>query len=404
MPGPVFSTHRIVILSVALFFVSVFVYSAASIHHGNNPVQQFKDTASGAANGAANIFKGEKPTISDSFLHLYESIRTNVSAEVYTDTSGTEYKINEHGPWWKKPLRNEILIVDIDTRVPDGKNELWNNGRMDWKNMDGGKDGGMVSASFMNHFLYSQIHGYDYRFFNAKEMESAGYHNTWVKPHVLAELLESYRFVVFVDADATIQHLELPIEWLFNRWGITPQTSIAMPLDTRQILNGDENASNDSKGKLALNTGVVIAQALPHTFDMMTAWKECPNEKQYPGCATWKQEWSHEQKAFSEYIRWDYNPSGNEIVEIPCDDAMGYPGINNHAHILSKCQGTFLRHHTVDKGMTKKSTEEAMLQAMADLAHKMLQQNKERFWFKEGEAKKKTERMGGNELVVPGMS
>lgn len=154
MPGPVFSAHRIVVLSVALFFVSVFVYSAASIHHGNNPVQQFKDTASGAANGAANMFKGEKPTISDSFLHLYESIRTNVSAEVYTDTSGTEYKINEHGPWWKKPLRNEILIVDIDTRVPDGKNELWNNGRMDWKNMDGGKDGGMVSASFMNHFLY----------------------------------------------------------------------------------------------------------------------------------------------------------------------------------------------------------------------------------------------------------
>ena len=255
----------------------------------------------------------------------------------------------------------------------------------------------------MTRFI-AQIHGYDYRFFNAKEMESAGYHNTWVKPHVLAGLLESYRFVVFVDADATIQHLELPIEWLFNRWGITPQTSIAMPLDTRQILNGDENASNDSKGKLALNTGVVIAQALPHTFDMMTAWKECPNEKQYPGCATWKQEWSHEQKAFSEYIRWDYNPSGNEIVEIPCDDAMGYPGINDHAHILSKCQGTFLRHHTVDKGMTKKSTEEAMLQAMADLAHKMLQQNKERFWFKEGEARKKTERMGGNEPVVAGMS
>ena len=54
--------------------------------------------------------------------------------------------------------------------------------------------------------------------------------------------------------------------------------------------------------------------------------------------------------------------------------------------------------------MTKKSTEEAMLQAMADLAHKMLQQNKERFWFKEGEARKKTERMGGNEPVVAGMS
>lgn len=156
MPGPFFSAHRIAVLGVALFFVSVFIYSAASIRRGDNPVQQIKDTASGAANGAANMFKSEKPTISDSFLHLYESIRTNVSAETYKDTAGIEYKINEHGPWWKKPLRNEILIVDIDTRTPDGENELWNSERMDWQNMNGGKDGGMVSASFMNHFLYCE--------------------------------------------------------------------------------------------------------------------------------------------------------------------------------------------------------------------------------------------------------
>lgn len=230
-------------------------------------------------------------------------------------------------------------------------------------------------------------------------MESEGYHNTWVKPHVLAELLHSYRFVVFIDADATIQNLELPIEWLFNRWGITPQTSIAMPLDTRQILNGDENASNDSKGKLALNTGVVIAQALPYTFEMMTAWKDCPNEKQYPGCGAWKQNWSHEQKAFSEYIRWDYNPSGTNIVDISCDDAMGYPGIENHAHILSKCQGLFFRHHTIDKSMTKQSTEEAMLQLTTDLLHKTLQKNTKLYWIKEAERK---ERKGGNEPIIPG--
>ena len=419
MAGPVFSTHRLAALCVFVFFISVFIYSAASINHGNNPVQQIKNTASGAANSATNMFKHEQATMSESFLLLYESIRTNISAETYKDASGQEYKINEHGPWWKEPLRNKILIVDIDTRVPDGDNELWNSDRMDWANMDAEKDGGMVSASFMNHFLYckhlsnsnllgsgltptAQIHGYDYRFFNARSMETEGFHNTWVKPHVLSELLESYRFVVFVDADATIQNLELPIEWLFNRWGITPSTSVAMPLDTRQVLNGNENASNDSKGKLALNTGVVIAQALPHTFEMMKAWKECPSEKQYPGCAKWKQNWSHEQKAFSEYIRWDYNPSGNEIIEIPCDDAMGYPGINKHQHILSKCAGTFLRHHTVDKAMTKKSTEEAMLQTMTDVMHKMLQQNKNKFWVKEEEQKKTAGRMGGNEPIIPG--
>lgn len=154
MPSPAVSPHRIAALGVGLFFVFVFIYSAASIHHGKNPVQQIKDTASDAASGAATYFKGEEPTQSELFVKLYESVRTNVSAPTYKDPSGQEYKINEHGPWWKKPLRNKILIVDIDTRVPDGENELWNKERMDWPNLDAKKDGGMVSASFMNHFMY----------------------------------------------------------------------------------------------------------------------------------------------------------------------------------------------------------------------------------------------------------
>src|SRR5690242_20786937 len=156
MPGPAFSSLRLAALGVFLYFISVLIYSAASIHHGSDPIQQIKDTASGAASGAADIFTHEKPTISESFLHLYDSIRTNVSAPTYRDPSGQVYKINEHGPWWKKPMRNEILIVDIDTRVPDGANELWNEERMDWAKMSAKKDGGMVSASFMNHFLYCE--------------------------------------------------------------------------------------------------------------------------------------------------------------------------------------------------------------------------------------------------------
>lgn len=104
--------------------------------------------------GAANMFKHEPSSMSEAFSQLFELIRTNVSAETYKDASGQEYKIQEHGPWWKEPLRSEILIVDIDTRVPDDDNELWNNARMDWASLNPEKDGGMVSASFANHFLY----------------------------------------------------------------------------------------------------------------------------------------------------------------------------------------------------------------------------------------------------------
>jgi len=211
-----------------------------------------------------------------------------------------------------------------------------------------------------------------------------GFHNTWVKPHILFDLLHQYKFVIFIDADATIQHLDLPFEWLFNRWGITPETSIAMPLDTRQNLDGDLHASEDSKGKLQLNTGVMVAQALPHTFDMLTAWKKCPtNETRYPGCDVWAKTWSHEQKAFSEYVRYDFNPNGNNIVEIPCNDAAGYPGLANHSWIMSNCTGQFIRHHTIDKAMTKRSTEVAMLQSLTDLVRLELLSNKKKYWIRE---------------------
>lgn len=105
----------------------------------------------------------------------------------------------------------------------------------------------------------------------------------------------------------------------------------------------------------------------------MDAWMTCPDEKRYAGCGNWKENWSHEQRAFSEYIRYDFNEAGNNIVEIPCDDAMGYPGLHeNHPHILSDCTGQFMRHHTIDKDMTKTSTGTAMVQSLAEIMQKTL--------------------------------
>ncbi|KAF1848822.1 uncharacterized protein K460DRAFT_375593 [Cucurbitaria berberidis CBS 394.84] len=366
-------------ISVGLVIICILVFSTTSLHN-TRVVERLKDSAKGRICDHDRLVFGN-PTISDSFQSLFQAIRHPVSAPTYTDAYGKVFDTKKDGPWWKEPLRNEILILDIDTRVPQGKNELWNDGRLNWEAMKEEGDGGLVSASFMNHFLYAQIHGYDYRFFNAHDME--GLHNTWVKPHVLFDLLHSYRFVIFIDADATIQHLELPFEWLFNKWGITPQTSIALPLDSRQTINGDEHVSEDSKGRLQLNTGVVVAQALPYTFEMLKAWKECPEEKRYPGCALWKEEWSHEQRAFSEYIRYDFNPTGTNIIEIPCDDAVGYPGLAEHEHINSNCTGQFIRHHTIDKAMTKRSTEVAMLQVLTDLTRKELLSKKETYWIRE---------------------
>jgi len=62
------------------------------------------------------------------------------------------------------------------------------------------------------------IHGYDYRHYHALDIPN--HYSTWIKPHVLKEILPNYEFVVFLDADAVVSHLEVPLEWMFNRWGI----------------------------------------------------------------------------------------------------------------------------------------------------------------------------------------
>lgn len=140
-----------------------------------------------------------------------------------------------------------------------------------------------------------------------------GYYNTWISPHVLKKLLPEYDFVVTMDADVTISHPEVPLEWLFNHWGITNNTSISLPWDQKEM-RGNDTISTDSKGQLVLNTGLMVVQNLAYTKEMLQAWIDCPTEKTYQGCGQWKEEWSHEQRAFSEYIRYDFNPDNDNIV------------------------------------------------------------------------------------------
>lgn len=142
-----------------------------------------------------------------------------------------------------------------------------------------------------------------------------GYHNTWILPGAMRQLIESdeYQWVMTMDADVTISHPEVPLEWMLNHWGATGNTSILMPVD-QKVFDNDIINSVDSKGVQVLNTGVVIVQNLPYTKEMVDAWIECPNESRYEGCGQWKDKWSHEQRVFSEYIRYDFNPNGDNIV------------------------------------------------------------------------------------------
>ena len=158
MPGPVISFNRLAVISVVFVIICVLVLTTTSglREHGNKIVENLKDQAKEAANNVCNkdrpVFG--KPTIGDSFQRLFEEITSPIASDVYIDATGKEYEVREDAPWWKEPLGKEVLIVDIDTRVPNGKNELWSEGRMNWETLKKEGSGGMVSASLMNHFLY----------------------------------------------------------------------------------------------------------------------------------------------------------------------------------------------------------------------------------------------------------
>ena len=131
-------------------------------------------------------------------------------------------------------------------------------------------------------------------------------------------------------------------------------------------------------------------------MSMLSAWKDCTSETRYPGCGRWKQEWSHEQRAFSEYIRHDaeFNVSAESIVGISCDDAVGWPGFKddvNRDYPITECNGNFLRHHTLMKSKTKDSTVGSVMQALSQVLQKAVLQNKEEVWYEEPEKKEEEE-------------
>jgi hypothetical protein len=56
-----------------------------------------------------------------------------------------------------------------------------------------------------------------------------------------------------------------------------------------------------------LNSGFIVAQQLNRTPDILDAWASCTNDERYEGCSNWKWKWAHKQRAFSEYIRYDFD-------------------------------------------------------------------------------------------------
>ncbi|KAF2826763.1 hypothetical protein CC86DRAFT_20392 [Ophiobolus disseminans] len=385
-PRMMLSSQRYYIAAVVLFVVWSTLYLSGTLHHSTEPTT-FGNFARKPELSTKDNLRSQD-VLRDAITTVFKTIKVYPTQEYYRDPKGKAWTAApSNSSTWTEPLGKKVLIVDIDTRVPTGDNQILQpDAKIDWERLESG-GAGLVSHAITNHYLYALIHGYEYRYFQAANMPD--HHATWIKPHIFKEVLPDYQFMVFMDADVVISHLEVPLEWMFNRWGIEEHTSIALPHDTEEFVNG-KSISTDSKGVPVLNTGFIVTQNNKLTFEMLEAWGNCTTEVRYPGCARWKGEWSHEQRAFSEYIRYDFGRIPGTIVGIPCDDAMGYPGFKaqNEAkgnNGVSDCNGNFLRHYTLGKDQVHQGGTNTMAQALAEVLQKSVVSMQDQIIIKESD-------------------
>ncbi|KAF2834713.1 hypothetical protein M501DRAFT_999960 [Patellaria atrata CBS 101060] len=225
---------------------------------------------------------------------------------------------------------------------------VMNVSRVDWSRIN------RLSAGMLNHYMYAEIHGYDYKFIRGVNYNDR--HGTWVKPAAIAQVLPEYDFVVFLDADAIFPHLEIPIEWLLNYWRISPQISAALALDPPLKVNDDVH------GHTMLNTGFVIFQNNEKTREIVKDWEECPTDTKYPTCSNWTYKWAHEQSAFSNFIRYDHPEN---VMELPCAEANGAP----QAKHMGGCTGTFVQHFWVNKDLVPSMVAKSIMNVLMDRLH-----------------------------------
>lgn len=223
-------------------------------------------------------------------------------------------------------------------------------------------------------FSLAKIHGYDYYYIRTGEFRDR--RASWKKPFVLRRMMEKYDTCVYMDSDAIFNHMDLPLEWLMNYWDIDRETnSMALSIDPKAEHN------KDKQGKLYDNTGFIITQNRPVTFEMLNDWAECADEGgKHPGCTEYRTVAfgrPSDQGGFGNYIRYDYK---DEVKELPCSEANGFP--EDH----SECVGTFVKHLWSGKSdLIKIAIGQQIPGRFLEVFHKQLLAEKDQFFWTEAD-------------------
>ncbi|KAJ5528577.1 Galactosyl transferase [Penicillium freii] len=274
---------------------------------------------------------------------LYNPYTHPITKTIFVGRTGKRFWLAEPLRF-NEPLGKKILILDVDSRHLDGPKGVLSKAPLNATGLPPDTSGRL------NHFMFAMIHGYDYRLVQIPK--TVGRSGTWTKVTAISEALKYYEYVVFIDADAMVPYPNLPMEWLFNYWEITPETLVAMALDPDAPNNRDWN------NRTFLNTGFIIAQQSPRTHALFEAWENCPNERRYPECGKWGGEWPHEQSAFGNHIR------SEDIRILSCAEANGCPEV-----AATGCTGELVRHYWGDKSSLPAGVGNAVLEYFLSQLH-----------------------------------
>ncbi|EED15451.1 conserved hypothetical protein [Talaromyces stipitatus ATCC 10500] len=234
-----------------------------------------------------------------------------ITAPYFSTYEGYNFTL-KNDPIWTKPLGKDLCVVDIDNRPFSKKHELFNEQPLNWDSFD------KFSAGLLNHYLYAMIHGYRYAFVHLAQKPSDRY-MSWAKVPAVIEHLKECKYLLNVEADAIFKELTLPMEWQMNYWNFTKNTKVAIPSDPNEDFN------LDWEGKVNLNTGFILAQNTPRTFEIWEGWKSCVDDHvRFPGCEKFRDNWPAEQGAYSSIIRHAYNDP-DDLLVIRCSEANEYP-------------------------------------------------------------------------------
>jgi hypothetical protein len=87
---------------------------------------------------------------------LYRPIKVPVTATSYTDQLGKEFGSGGRN-YWNTSLAKDLLVVDIDTRSPAGRDGVFDTTtKMDWERVKP-SGAGLLTLAHLNHYIYCEL-------------------------------------------------------------------------------------------------------------------------------------------------------------------------------------------------------------------------------------------------------